>query len=200
MKPPIETFLSLKKTVSNIFYDLVYNLLVLADEQSNYLDRVIAFFKILFASSPAIFLFNIIGGWFNSNKEFSTYVILCILINMAVGGWRHHIGKKGFSWWELLKKTGLMFLVLLAVYTVLEMILKIAKENIVTETFRVALQVSTLMYPGSKLFKSVFILTKGEYPPEWIMARFYKFNKDGDLLDLFNKKAEDKLDKQEENI
>lgn len=87
-----------------------------------------------------------------------------------------------------------MLLVLVLVYAGLEMMLKVARENVVTEVFRIALQVSTLMYPVSKMGKSIFIITKGEYPPEWLMRKFYNFNKTGDLNNLFNKQEINKED------
>lgn len=172
-----------------VVYDISYDILVLANEESSKIDRLISFLKVLFASAPIVFVINLIAGWFKGNQEFSTYVIACILLNMIFGIIRHY---KRFSWLYLLRKTGLMFLVLVVVYGGLEMMLKIAKDNIITETFRIALQVSTLMYPLSKVFKNVFILTNGEYPPEWVMKRFYKFNQDGDLTDLFGKGTENK--------
>lgn len=78
-----------------------------------------------------------------------------------------------------------MISVLLITYVGLEMILIVARKNMVTDAFRVALQVATLMYPLSKVFKNVYILTNGEYPPEWLMKKIYNFNKKGDLKDFF---------------
>lgn len=47
--------------------------------------------------------------------------------------------------------------------------------------FRVVLQMTTLIYPLSKILKNIFIISKGEHPPEWIMKRIYNFQENGDL-------------------
>lgn len=169
---------------------ITFNILILSDKNNSIDDRLYSFSKLILLSAPVAFIMDIIGGWFTDNSEFSTYVIACILINMVIGGIRH---RKTFSWIQLLIKTGLMFLVLVAVYAGLEMMLKIARDNIITELFRIALQISTLMYPLSKAFKNIFILTNGEHPPAWVMKRFYKFHKDGDLEALFKNKEDENL-------
>ena len=164
---------------------ILFNIFILSDKDNPLDERLYSFLKLVLLSGPIAFILSLMGNWFTDNKEFSTYVIACIIINMILGTIRHF---KKFSWIILLIKTGIMFLVLVAVYAGLEMMLKIARDNIITEIFRIALQVSTLMYPLSKAFKSTFIITNGEYPPEWVMRKFYKFHEDGDITELFKVK------------
>jgi len=45
----------------------------------------------------------------------------------------------------------------------------------------------TLLYPVSKAVKHIFILSKGKYPPQWIIAALYQYEKNGKLKDFFQK-------------
>lgn len=106
--------------------------------------------------------------------------------------------KKTFSWLVLIVKTGAMILVTFVTYMILELILIVAGSNILTEGFRAALQVATLLYPASKILKNIFILSNGEYPPEWVMKKLHDFQKNGDLSEFLKQKKENK--KEEDDI
>lgn len=169
-----------------VFNSIKWDLLILSDEQNPNIERLVSMIKLICLSSPLVFISDLLGAWFTrDNQVFSTFVIACIMFNMLLGGIRHS-RKMSFSWLTLLAKTGLMFLVLVVVYAGLEMVLMIAKDNIVTELFRIILQMSTLLYPLSKTFKSVYILTQGEYPPKWLMEKLYNFEKNGSLDQFLN--------------
>ena len=75
-------------------------------------------------------------------------------------------------------------------YVMLEMLRYTAGDNLAGEIFRILIQISTLLFPISKVLKNIFILSKGKYPPKFFMQRLYNFEKTGDLKDLFDKDDE----------
>jgi hypothetical protein len=72
----------------------------------------------------------------------------------------------------------------------LEMLRYTAGDNLAGEIFRILIQTTTLLYPTSKVLKNVFIITKGKYPPKFLMDRLYNFEKNGDLNDFFKTSQE----------
>src|SRR5690606_32932290 len=76
-------------------------------------------------------------------------------------------------------------------YIMLEMLRYTAGNNFAGELFRISIQVMTLMYPTSKVFKNIFIISNGKYPPEFIMKKMYNFEKNGDLSKLFGNKMDE---------
>ena len=78
-----------------------------------------------------------------------------------------------------------MIAILLLAYTLLESLVLVVGTNMVAEGFRVAIQVSTLLYPTSKALKNLYILSNKEFPPAFIMEKLYKFEQTGDLAELY---------------
>ena len=66
----------------------------------------------------------------------------------------------------------------------------IAGDNLAGEVFKVTIQIATILYPASKILKNIYVLSNKQYPPSFIMDKIYKFEKDGNVKDLFNKKEE----------
>jgi hypothetical protein len=56
----------------------------------------------------------------------------------------------------------------------------------VGESFKILIQVVTLLYPVSKVLKNIYILSNKQFPPAFIMDKIYNFEKNGDLKDLFD--------------
>ena len=52
--------------------------------------------------------------------------------------------------------------------------------------FKMSVQLMTLFYPVSKIVKNVFVLTKGKYPPQFVMKALYNYEKEGKLKDFFD--------------
>lgn len=170
----------LKNFITKFIESVKFNLIILADDKFEKDERIYSFIKIMSVSGPFAFVLNLMGAWFNDNQVFAIFVIAAIIINAAFGAGMH-LKRKSFRFIIFLKKTGIMVAALLLTYVGIEMVLIIAKQNIVTDVFRIALQVTTILYPFSKVFKNVYILTNGEYPPKWIMEKVYNFQSNGDL-------------------
>lgn len=168
---------------------LYCNILIVADGNSSFMDRVEGFFRSLLIFAPVAFVVEVLHSWFKSNQEFTGAVLFFIFLNMVIGGIMHHRNPtKVFDWGELLLKTILMLCVVLGTYFVLEIVISFAGEGLIVNGFRASLQISTLLYPGSKILKNFFILSDGKHPPKWIMEKVYRFQEDGDLHQFINSK------------
>lgn len=154
-------------------------------------DRTSNLLSILFKLAPVAFVLDLVNWWFSENEQFGVFIMIALVINM-LAGIVVHITKKTFNFPEFLIKNVLMGFVICVVYVMLEMLRYTAGDNIVGEIFKVLIQITTLMYPTSKIFKNSYILTDGKYPPEWIMTRLYNFEKNGDLHEFFKTKKDDK--------
>ncbi len=165
------------------FAKLFCNVITSTDHNSSAFDRIWSFILSLKYFTPFAFVLGILNAWYMDNKEFTYAMIIIVFINMFLGGVMHF--RKGhFKWESLLIKTIRVICVISLTYIVLEMIISFAGENIIITGFRAVLQVATLLYPGAKILKNVFILSNGEYPPEWLMRKIYNFQQNGDLREF----------------
>jgi hypothetical protein len=175
--------LNLKKRFQNfkvITVKFYCNFLILGYGGFPVPERIASFIKTAFILGPIAFGFEILEIWFETNQSFTAATLFMILLNMVFGGIMHF--KKGdFDWQILIIKTVLMTVVVLVTYFVLEVIISFAGSGLIINGFRAALQVATLLYPGAKVIKHVFILSDGEHPPKWIIHRIYNFKDNGDL-------------------
>jgi len=169
------------------FYKVYFTVALSTDGHLSFLERVENFIKSIFVSTIGAFILFHLNAWFSTNRGFMIGVVLFILINMILGAVVHK-KKGGFDWKTLLKKTIQMCVVLLLSYFVLEVILSIVGESTIVQGFRITIQVSTLLYPGSKILKNIFIISEGEHPPKWVMEKIYNFQENGDLKALFEDK------------
>jgi hypothetical protein len=176
------------ETQMKIFlYRKYFNIILLGDEALSLQQRAFYMGKSLITLAPIAFLMDMLNVWFFDNQLFFTTVVAFVFLNMILGAYMHR--KNGtFDWFILIKKTMTMIIATMLTYFVLELILMVAGSNIVTETFRTTIQVATLLYPGSKILKNIFILSDGEHPPKWVMQKIYNFQNDGDLSAFMDNK------------
>ena len=173
-----------------------FNVVLIGDESLSVTERLYYLGKTLLTFGPIAFILDRFDLWFAENQLFFTGAIFFIFLNMIFGACMHK-WKKTFSWKVFIVKTMLMTTVILITYLILEVIISVAGHNTITSLFRTTLQVSTLLYPGSKILKNVFILSKGEHPPQWVMEKIYNFQENGDLSEfLSNKEAIKKKNKE----
>jgi hypothetical protein len=163
---------------------LLCDIILIADTRPTFLEKLKYFALIITTCAPIAWLIEGVSGWFLVNKQFAGFVLLAVIFNVIIGGWYHH-KMNTFSWEEFLKKNILMITVLFLSYTMLEMLTVTAGKNIMAESFRVIIQVSSLLYPVSKCLKNLYILSNKQFPPAFIMERLYNFEKSGNLKDLF---------------
>ncbi len=148
-------------------------------------DRIWSFFKSMIIFGTVAFIIAAVNKWYVANEHFFYAVIVLVVINMVFGGLMHW-KKNMFNIKCFLDKTSEMIISLTLIYLGLEMIISHAGDNDIASYFRAALQMTSLLYPFSKIAKNVHILSKGKYPPEWIMRKLYNFEKTGDLKEFLS--------------
>lgn len=158
-------------------------ILLLSDKHPTFTEKLIYYISIIGTLSPVIYIAEGLNLWLSNNKQFVSFVICSVLVNMIVGAYFHKKNKT-FSWELLLKRNSLMVLVLLTTYTMLEMLRLTAGNSIFAESFRIVIQISTLLYPISKILKNLYILSNKQFPPAFVMEKLYNFEKTGNLNEL----------------
>jgi hypothetical protein len=145
--------------------------------------------KLLMTFTPIAYLLNLFNVWFPDNKTFFQVLVWTILANVIVGAC-YHFKSKTFNIKTLLWKNIEMCLIIIVTYPILEGLYSITGQNIAGEVFKWAIQISTILYPGSKVLKNIHILSNKKYPPQFLMDRIFKFEKDGDVGELLGKNDE----------
>lgn len=162
----------------------IARLMLISDKVTDFGDRLKYWFSTFIHFAPVAFVLEQIEWWFSENRQFGTFMCIALIVNMVVGAW-HHVRNKTFCFKDFFLKNLEMCTVVVIGYIMLEMLRYTAGDNIAGELFRVSIQVMTLLYPTSKVLKNIFIISKGKYPPEFIMKRLYSFERNGDLSKLF---------------
>jgi len=179
--------------MKKFLYQKYFTIVLTADDSLTVLERCKYLFSCVLTFAPVAIILSALGVWFETNKLFLCSIIVFIFINMILGG-RMHWKSRTFSMKLLLQKTVEMIMVVGIVYLVLELILKVAGENVITSSFQATLQVATLLYPGGKILKNIFILSEGEHPPKWLMQKIYNFQNNGDLKEFMSLKKPQKVE------
>tara|TARA_R110000772_G_scaffold35637_11_gene85866 strand:+ start:7816 stop:8373 length:558 start_codon:yes stop_codon:yes gene_type:complete len=162
---------------------ILFSIILLASDKPSLQEKLQYLIKLIVTFAPIAFLLEQFDVWFVDNEVFFSYVIVTLLVNIFVGGWYHK--KNGsFEWAMFFRKNIEMWVILILVYPVLEMVSNLAGHNIVGDGFKVVIQIATLLYPASKVFKNAYILSNKKFPPSFIMDRIYNFEKSGNLKDL----------------
>ena len=168
---------------------IIARLILITDTNPNFWDKTKYSFSVFLQFAPVVFILDLIDWWFTENKQFGTFMCIALVFNLIVGAWAH-LRSKTFCFKRLILRNLELCAIVIAGYTMLEMLRYTAGNNIAGDLFRISIQIMTLMYPGSKIFKNIFIISNGRYPPEWIMIRMYDFEKNGDLSKLFTNTKE----------
>lgn len=178
--------LPLKLMLKKIFYTVI----LVASERPTWQEKIVYIFKLIVTFGPVAFFLESLNLWYVDNKQFFSFVLLSLILNMGVGAW-YHKKMKTFSWEKFWKRNAMMWAILIPVYTLLEMIRLTAGDNFIGESFKVLIQITTLLYPISKALKNFYILSNKQFPPQFIMDKIYRFEKTGDLNELLDKDKEE---------
>lgn len=174
----------------NYIKETLCRIILLVDNRPTLTDKIAYFFQVIGTFAPIAYLLDGINFWFKTNQQFSSFILICLVVNMIVGAVFHN--KMGsFNWVEMFKKNVLMWVVLIVVYAMLEMLRLTAGQNVVGETFKILIQVTTLLYPVSKVLKNIYILSNKQFPPAFIMDKIYNFEKNGNINELFDNDKKD---------
>src|SRR6478736_1797060 len=163
---------------------LFCGIILIADSRPTFVEKLKYFALIIATSSPVIWIIESLSGWYLTNHQFANGVFVTVFINIVIGAWYHH--KMGsFSYEQFIVRNSIMILVLLFGYTILELLQLRLGDNMLATGFKTTIEVSTLLYPGSKVLKNLYILSNKQFPPSFIMERLYNFEKTGNIKDLF---------------
>lgn len=138
--------------------------------------------------------FQDLTGWYVENRIFMSFIAAAIFIDHGVGSWVHYRIEKDFSWKE--NRNGLLIKVggSIVGYVLFEMFYQIVQDvNFVSMYIKILLQVTTFAYPAYSAMENIKKWTKGKFPPDWIMLKFKKFNKTGDLETFKTARNEDEI-------
>jgi len=176
-----------------LFLQKVYVwLMLLTTNKPTFWDKLAYLGKLIATFGPIVALLEALRLWFVSNQTFIGGVILALIINMGVGLWYH--AKAGtFSWKAFMLGNIKMFSGVMLMYIMLELLRSAAGATVISESFKIVVQTTTMLWPVSKSLKNLYIIHEKKFPPAFIMERLYNFEKNGNLKDLFD----NNLDKTE---
>jgi len=164
-----------------------YSIILLAAKNAHgptFTDKMYYLAKIIVTFGPIAAALDKMGFWFTNNELFFRGMIFAIAANMYFG-WRLHKKAGDFKWREFFIRNIEMWGIIICVYPLLEIISALAGSNVIGETFKIVVQMSTILYPGSKALKNAHLLSEKRYPPAFLMNRFFTFEKTGDINELF---------------
>lgn len=168
----------------------IYAIILLATDRPTLWEKFILSMKIVLALAPVAYVLDGLGVWFSTNHMFFSFMLWILFANMIVGG-LYYQKTKQFNWSEFWKANIKMWAIILLIYPMLEMLSIIAGNNFAGETFKIVIQISTMLYPGAKILKNVYLWSDKKYPPSWIIDRIYKFEKTGNMNDLTTKDGQE---------
>lgn len=180
-------FFKVAKQISNI---TLARVILIDAPVVNWWDKVFYFLDSVAKLTVVAYVLSIIKWWFSENKQFGEFMCFMLIINMGVGLW-FHLKSRSFNFKEFIWKNIGLAAIVVCGYMTLEMLRYTAGDNIAGEIFKVLIQITTLMYPASKIMKNLYILSNGRFPPEFMMTKIYNFEKNGDLESFFKNKKEE---------
>lgn len=179
----------MKQKIKTQFNRLCSSVLLLNYDKATWYDKLQYLSTIAVTSAPVVAFLDYCNVWYTSNQEFITWVLIALAFNMGVG-LRYHLKMGTFSWQEFFSRNISMFANVVVVYVLLDLLRVAAGDNIIAETFKVLIQVTTLLHPVSKALKNIYVLNKKKFPPSFIMDRLYNFEKTGNIEELYSHKNE----------
>ena len=162
------------------YFKLAVNVILMGHGDTNMYIRTDSFFKAMAIFGPIVFVCEILDLWFIENQSFTLFTAGFVVANAIIGGITHKI-KGDFRFETFFIQTFKMTGIITLTYLVLEGIVSPIGDNSLTSGIIAVFQVATLLYPGSKILKNIFIWSDGEHPPKWIMEKVYNFKENGDL-------------------
>ena len=160
-------------------------LLFYFDDKIHLRDRVYYFFIAFFKSIPILMLYSYFSTWRGNNEFFFAGICFALFLNALVGG-VYHFKTGTFDIKDFLVGNTMMIFVISVSYISLAILSIPLDESGIGKMFKMSVQLMTLFYPVSKIVKNVFVLTKGKYPPQFVMKALYNYEREGKLKDFFD--------------
>ena len=160
-------------------------LLFYFDDKIQLRDRVYYFFIAFFKSIPLLMLYSYFSTWRGNNEFFFAGICFALFLNALVGG-VYHFKTGTFDIKDFLVGNTMMIFVISVSYISLAILSIPLDESGIGKMFKMSVQLMTLFYPVSKIVKNVFVLTRGKYPPQFVMKALYNYEREGKLKDFFD--------------
>lgn len=168
-------------------------LILLSEKQVTFWDKLSYMGKLIATFGPVVALLEAFQLWFASNQVFIGAMLIALVLNMIVGVW-YHMAQNTFSWSDFFRGNIKMFAGVFLVYIMLELLRMAAGHGIVSEGFKIIVQVTTMLWPVSKSLKNLHIIYGKKWPPPYIMNRIYNFEKSGNVKELFDTEINNKAE------
>lgn len=153
-------------------------------------DKISYLYDSIFTFAPVALIFAMLQRWFDTNSLFAVSLIGVLVANCLIGGYFHY--KKGtFDLPTFFKKNIEMIVYTFVVYYCLYVLHANVTETFSSQLFLSLINITSLLFPISKICKNVFILSDGKHPPEFLMTKLYNFQKRGDLQEFFESKKDE---------
>lgn len=162
-------------------------LILFTESKVDFWDKINYLKNLLITFAPIAFVLRWFNWWFEKNEQFANFLVIALFLNMVIGVWVH-LKMNTFSFENFLKKNTTMIFACVSTYATLELLRYTAGDNVMSEIFKITIQIMTLLFPISKFVKNMYIITNGDFPPEFFIKRLYNFEKEGNLNDFFNGK------------
>lgn len=160
-------------------------LLFYFDDKIHFRDRVYYFFLAFFKSIPLLMLYSYFSTWRGNNEFFFAGICFALFLNALVGG-VYHFKTGTFDIKDFLVGNTMMIFVISVSYISLAILSIPLDESEIGKMFKMSVHLMTLFYPVSKIVKNVFVLTRGKYPPQFVMKALYNYEREGKLKDFFD--------------
>lgn len=155
------------------------------------------YWGVISTALPVVIISQYVLSWFHRNGEFWAMLFFALTVNGIIGAYSHWRFNT-FSAKIFVFRNFEMGMISGISYIMLDILGQIAGEGLASGMFRILIQLSTILYPISKIFKNIFLISRGKHPPEFIMRRLYNFEKNGDLSRLFETEGGDSISVEED--
>lgn len=137
------------------------------------------------------FLSPIPSNWMIENVDYIFIALSSIAIDHALGSYTHQFIKEDWNWRRNIGGFFTKLSMVVAVGFLMEGLAHITiKEDLIYVYIKMVGRLIVVIYPIRSALLNVKIITKGAFPPDALVGKMDKFNKDLDLKNFKNKDNE----------
>ena len=135
--------------------------------------------------SPIAFITDAFIQWGTTNMAYIVFVLGAVVIDHALGTWKHLNIDKDFTIKENIKGLFVKLIVVILGAYLFEGINHIVeKDTIIKDYLMIVMRLIVFLYPAGSAFGNMSVFTKGKFPPKAWMDKLSKFNENLNPEDL----------------
>lgn len=139
--------------------------------------------------SPIAFITDAFVKWGIANMAYITFVLGAIVIDHALGTWKHLKVDKDFTVKENIKGLFVkLIIVILGAYLFEGINHIVEKDSVVKDYLLIVMRLIVFLYPAGSAFGNMSIFTNGKFPPKKWIDRLNSFQENLNPNDLGGKK------------